>query len=115
MLAAVYREDLPITVAEKKSLILRHSLALWDVLSECDIRGSADSDINEKNSRPADLYGLLALSSIERILTNGKKAHELLLRHFPRVDIPVIIMPSTSPANTSYQYGIWEKTLLNRH
>ncbi len=38
--SAVFGEDTPRTVAEKKSLLLRKHIALWDVIGSCDIDGS---------------------------------------------------------------------------
>ena len=47
MLAAVYAEDAPESIAEKTSLLLRHQLALWDVIANCEIDGSADASVRE--------------------------------------------------------------------
>ena len=47
MLAAVYAEDAPESIAEKTSLLLRHHLALWDVIANCEIDGSADASVRE--------------------------------------------------------------------
>lgn len=47
MLAAVYAEDVPESIAEKISLLLRHHLALWDVIANCEIDGSADASVRE--------------------------------------------------------------------
>ena len=43
--SAVYGEDTPNTVEEKKSFLLRNHIALWDVIGSCDIEGSSDSSI----------------------------------------------------------------------
>ena len=45
VLAAVLGEEAPQTAAEKKSLLLRHGVALWDVIASCDIAGSSDASI----------------------------------------------------------------------
>lgn len=45
VLAAVLGEETPQTAAEKKSLLLRHGVALWDVIASCDIAGSSDASI----------------------------------------------------------------------
>ena len=45
VLAAVLGEETPQTTAEKKSLLLRHGVALWDVIASCDIAGSSDASI----------------------------------------------------------------------
>ncbi len=37
--AALFREDIPVTVEEKKKLLLNNHVALWDVIASCDIKG----------------------------------------------------------------------------
>lgn len=43
VLAAVLGCAVPQTVADKRTFLLTHRIALWDVLAACDIRGSADA------------------------------------------------------------------------
>lgn len=57
VLAEVFNCKVPVTVAEKKSLILSHNLALFDVIARCEIAGSADSAI--KNVVPNHLSPIL--------------------------------------------------------
>lgn len=45
VLAAVLGEEVPQSVPEKKAMLLRHQIALWDVLAECEITGASDSSI----------------------------------------------------------------------
>ena len=45
VLAAVLGEEVPQSVPEKKTMLLRHRIALWDVLAECEITGASDSSI----------------------------------------------------------------------
>ena len=37
VISYVLRETEPITVEEKKALLVRNGIALWDVIGECDI------------------------------------------------------------------------------
>ena len=37
VLAAVLGKEVPQSVPEKKAMLLRHRIALWDVLAECEI------------------------------------------------------------------------------
>ena len=62
LLAAIYGEQVPETVEEKKALALRHDIALWDTISSCDIIGSGDSTI--RNVVPMDLGIIMAQSQI---------------------------------------------------
>lgn len=101
LLANIYRESVPETIDEKKELILKHHLAVWDVIDQCDIIGSSDSSI--RNVVPCDLAALLAKSSIRMILANGAKAYELYQKHqLPKTGLKAQKLPSTSPANAGW-------------
>ena len=92
VLAAVLGEETPQTVAEKKSLLLRHGVALWDVIASCDIAGSSDASIT--NVAPNDLSRILDTAPVRRIFCNGGTAY----RFYRRYD-EAEALPSTSPAN----------------
>lgn len=96
------------TIDDKKLLCLKNGIALWDIVVACDIRGSMDSDI--KNYVLADLSEVLQNCHIQKILCNGAKAYELTQRAY-KGQIPVIKMPSTSPANVSFDESVWLKQL----
>lgn len=96
MLAEILLEDVPETIEEKTQLLYRHQIALWDVIASCDIIGSSDSSI--KNVVPNDMDVILKQSKVEKILVNGTKAYELFQKYC-RAEVPVIKLPSTSPAN----------------
>lgn len=98
------------TVEDKKRLCLSHGIALWDIVVACDIRGSMDSDI--KNYVLADLSAVLNSCNIQKILCNGAKAYELTKLAY-NGQIPLIKMPSTSPANVSFSEKAWIEQLLN--
>ena len=99
--AAVFGEETPVTVPEKRAFLLGRGVALWDVIAACDITGSADIKI--KNARPNDLGVILENARIERIFTNGNKAHELYEKFiFEKTGIADIKLPSTSPANAAF-------------
>lgn len=90
----------PADVDEKKSMLLSHHIALWDVIAECDIYGSADSSI--KNAVPNDIKHILENSDIKHIFTNGATADRLYNKYiFPSTGIKAVRLPSTSPANAA--------------
>jgi len=98
LLAALFGEKEPESIEEKKRLLLKNRVALWDVIRACEVTGSADSAI--KNAEPNDISGILAAADIKRIYANGGKAYELYMKHiFPRTGVPAVKLPSTSPAN----------------
>ena len=100
VLGAVYDATAPETVGEKRAFLLRHHIALWDVIAQCEITGSADSSIRQ--ALPNDLMGLMAKCPIERILLNGKTAEKIYLKYWKDLDVPYAVLPSTSPANASW-------------
>lgn len=101
VLAAVLDEASPDTIEEKKAMLLRRGIAIWDVIESCDIKGSSDSSV--RNARPAAVEKLLAESSIERIYANGNLAKKLYDKFLAeRTGIEAEKLPSTSPANAAY-------------
>lgn len=102
LLACLCGEETPSTVEEKKALLTRHGVALYDVIERCSIVGSSDSSI--RDVEPADLRPILTGSEIgDHIFVNGAKAHALYQRHIvPILGVPADKLPSTSPANAAY-------------
>ena len=101
VLAAVYGEEVPVSVEEKKSLVLRHGLALWDAIRSCTVTGSADSSV--RDVVPNDLGPIVRSSRIERVFCNGALSFRLFEKHIsPSIKIKAVKLPSTSPANASY-------------
>lgn len=108
VLAALWDEPVPETIPEKKCFLLKHHIALWDVLASCDIHGADDSSI--KNPVPNDFSVLLKEAPIEAIFTTGKKAYETYCRLCEKnTGIKAMPLPSTSPANCRMK---WEDILM---
>lgn len=101
MLAAIFGEDCPAGNQARQELILRHGLALWDVIAECDIAGSADASV--RGAMPVDISRVMEAAHIERIICNGTLAGRLYQQHLlPVTGIDAIVLPSTSPANAAW-------------
>ena len=101
VIAALFKEEVPATIEEKKSLILKNHLALWDTIYSCDIIGSSDSSI--KNVQPTDLSPIIQNSRIEKIFCNGKTSwnyFQKFQKHTLGMDATPL--PSTSPANAAW-------------
>ena len=75
VMAQVLDEKVPQTIPEKKEMLLRHHIALWDVIASCDIAGSSDSSI--RNVVPNDLAYIIGRSQITKIYANGAKSKQL--------------------------------------
>lgn len=100
VISAVLSEPCPVTIAEKREMLLKNRIAIWDVCSSCAVTGSADSSIREVI--PNDLSTVLNTAGIGLIFTNGKKADSLCRRYMKNIAIPVRCLPSTSPANAAW-------------
>lgn len=101
VISMLFGYPLPVTVEDKKQLLLKNKLALWDVAASCDMEASKDSSI--RNVVPNDLKIVLSASPVRRIFTNGATAHELYDQYcYPVIGIHDCKLPSTSPANASY-------------
>lgn len=101
LIANLTGEEVPTTIAEKKALLLRHGIALWDVVLECDIIGSSDSSI--RNVVPADINRILKSANIEKIIANGATAHRLYEKYCREsTGREAVKCPSTSPANAAF-------------
>ena len=101
VIAALYGQEVPAAIPEKKELILSHGLALWDSIASCVITGSSDASIREV--RPNDLRIILDNAPIERIYCNGRKSHEMYMKYIlPALGREAGCLPSTSPANAQW-------------
>ena len=104
VLSALFGEEAGETTAQKTAFLLRHHLALWDVIAACEIEGSADSTI--KNAVPTDLSVILRKGQIARVFTNGKTADRLYRQYqLPQTGIAAVCLPSTSPANAQWSFA----------
>lgn len=98
VLSALFGEPVPEETAQRRDFALRHRIALWDVLAQCDIEGAADSAI--KNPVPNDIAALLCGSKIRAVFTAGKAATRLYKRLCEPMGCPSAMeLSSTSPAN----------------
>ena len=115
VIAALFEEPVPGKIPEKKDLLLKHHIALWDVIARCDIRGSQDASI--KNAQPNDIAALAAKGEIRHILLNGQAAGRLYEKYVHLPQISHRILPSTSPANAAWTMEklteIWREALKN--
>ncbi len=89
-------------IDNKEEFLLKHHIALWDVIHSCEIIGSSDSSI--KNVKVNDISFLLTQTNINKIYVNGRKAYELYQKYLKdKINIEAIYLPSTSPANAKYK------------
>lgn len=101
LVATLTENDVPCDIPQKIELLKKCGIALYDVISECDIIGSSDSSI--KNAVPADLSPIFSAADIRRIYANGA-ASARLYRKFQQklTGREITVLPSTSPANAAW-------------
>ena len=101
VIAAVFDQDVPITLTEKKDFLKRNNIAMWDVIGACEIEGSADSTI--KDVVPNDLSLIFDTADIRAIFVNGRTAEKYYNRYTKDVTVrQAYCLPSTSPANAAW-------------
>lgn len=115
VISAVCGEECPITIEEKKRLLLKNNIALWDVVQSCTIVGSSDSSIKDVVPNPLDR--IVGQSKVTRIFTNGGTAYSLYCRYCENMTgIKAVKLPSTSPANAAFSLerliDIWKEELI---
>lgn len=96
--------SLPQTVEDKRKMLINNNIAVWDVIASCDIEGSSDSSI--KNVVVNDLSEILKETNIKTIFLNGGTAYNLFKKYNKDIDIDIIKLPSTSPANARYSLNM---------
>ncbi len=97
--------DISAAIDERHDFLLRHHLAMWDVLASCGITGAADSSI--KNAIPNDFSEIVENSKVRKIICTGKTSFNLWQKkcaalYEPHYNLTVHCLPSTSPANAQW-------------
>lgn len=96
-------EPLPESTEEKRALVLKHGIALWDSIESCEITGSSDASI--KNVVPVDISLITSAAQIRIIACNGaasRKYYDKYLRDITGQE--AVKLPSTSPANAAWSF-----------
>ncbi|MGR3856783.1 DNA-deoxyinosine glycosylase [Chryseobacterium indologenes] len=100
---------------QRKEIIRKHHIALWDVIDSCERKGSLDSEIrNEEANQIAAL--LEKHPNIKAIFCNGGKSYKNLQKLLGKdYKLPVFLLPSTSPLHTvSFEKKLeeWKRILV---
>lgn len=104
ILSTLFNEEI-FDIESKKQFLLKHNIALWDVVKSCEIVGASDSTI--KNVQVNDFDIILNSANIKAIFTLGKTATKLFKKY---TNLDCIELPSTSPANCAIPF----EELLNK-
>jgi hypoxanthine-DNA glycosylase len=103
ILGALWQVDLKsATYVQRLETARAHGLGIWDVYASCRREGSLDSAIEDAQFN--DLAGLLRLApGLRAVLHNGGESARAM-RHTRALGLPVLRLPSTSPANASWSF-----------
>lgn len=104
IISSITNSDFPQTYADKKALLLKTKIGIWDVAHKANRKGSLDSAIEEEE--PNDLNSFIDKhQNLKVIGFNGTKSEALYNKYFTRKPgIKYISLPSTSPANTGINF-----------
>ena len=103
ILGALWGIDLPaLPYARRLDEIQARGLGLWDVYASCRREGSLDSAI--EGAVLNDLAGLHRLAPQLRAVAHNGGESARAMRHTRALGVPVLQLPSTSPANASWRF-----------
>lgn len=80
--------------------LLGHGVGLWDVYASCERQGSLDADI--RHATVNDLSALAAACPQLRLVAHNGGESFRHHRHSLALGVPVVKLPSSSPANASW-------------
>jgi hypoxanthine-DNA glycosylase len=115
IISTITNNDLPLTYPDKKTLLHKTQIGIWDVAHKANRKGSLDKSIQDEE--PNDLNSFISEhKNLKVIGFNGTKAEALFDKYFTRqTGIKYISLPSTSPANTGIDFDsickIWRQIL----
>ena len=110
--------DSPFTLdyKERLDLLVRHDIALWDVLSYCEREGSLDSNIKNETANDFESFYLI-YPLIKHVFFSSKNAAAYYDKYVGRkAGITFEVLPSPSGANASKSFmeklDEWQKKIL---
>ena len=104
ILSALWNVDLvAMPYAQRIAEVKARGLGIWDVYAACRREGSLDTAIEEAQLN--DLAGLKRRApQLQAVAHNGGESAKAM-RHTLALGVPVIRLPSTSPANASWNFA----------
>jgi hypoxanthine-DNA glycosylase len=103
LLSALWSVDLSALPYARRVAVLRtRGLGLWDVYASCRREGSLDSAIAD--AQPNDLASLRRRAPRLRAVAHNGGESARFMRATAALGVPVVRLPSTSPANASWSF-----------
>lgn len=91
---------MPADYAARCAWLLAHGVGLWDVYASCERQGSLDAAIRHPQLNDWARLGSLC-PHLALVAHNGAESHRHA-HHLHPLTVPVVRLPSTSPANASW-------------
>jgi len=115
IISTITENNLPLTYSDKKALLLKSRIGIWDVAHKANRKGSLDSAIVDEEPNCVDNF-IAKHKNLKVIGFNGTKSQALFDKYFDRKNgINYISLPSTSPANTGIDFDnickLWRQIL----
>ena len=104
IICEIFNEEFTTNYQQRIEILEKHHIALWDVIDTCERKGSLDSEIrNEEANKIEEL--LQNFPNIKAIFCNGQKSYKNLQKILgKKFRMPIIVLPSTSPAYAGLSY-----------
>jgi len=104
IICEIFSEEFTTNYQQRIKILEKHHIALWDVIDTCERKGSLDSEIrNEEANKIEEL--LQNFPNIKAIFCNGQKSYKNLQKILgKKFRMPIIVLPSTSPAYAGLSY-----------
>ena len=98
IICGFYNESLQTN--KKEDILLKHHIAVWDMIESCEIVGSSDKKIKDPEyHKVSEIQALLKQSNIKKIIINGYTLDETYKKYFGEIDMPSVAVLSTSSEN----------------
>jgi hypoxanthine-DNA glycosylase len=115
IISTITGNDLPLTYSDKKELLIKSKIGIWDVAHKANRKGSLDSAIEDEEPNDLDSF-ITRHKNLKVIGFNGTKSQALFDKYFDRKNgLKYFSLPSTSPANTGIDFDnickLWRQIL----
>lgn len=112
LIGAVVGEELAgLAYPERLAALTRHRIGLWDAVATAERRGSLDSAIREPRANELTKLAL-AQADLLVVACNGHTAARIATRELAGSGVPVIALPSSSPAHAAMPLSEKERRWL---
>ena len=104
LLGAIWGLDLvALPYTQRLDELRRRGLGLWDVYARCRRQGSLDSAIGQAEYNPLECLPQLA-PALRLVVHNGGESARVM-PWLTALGLPLLRLPSTSPANASWSFA----------